>query len=122
MRIRAAAFVTALFLTVVPVLANVCELNCEMAPSPAAAPSCHEQGPPGGPAGGSHTPQTCTHDHDTIRTALKTPVVTTDAMGASAIQARVHDVTVPLAPFALRSWQLAHARGFDHSPLIPLRI
>lgn len=123
MRTRAAAFVTVLFLAAVPVLANVCDLSCEIAPSPAAPPSCHEESAPGEPSGGSHTPRTCTHDHATTRAALRTPAVTIDAMGAAAIHALVHNAPALLPSFAQTSQRPTHSpREFSPPPLVPLRI
>lgn len=122
MRTRLTAFVTVLFLAAVPVLANVCDLSCEIAPSPAAPPSCHEQAPRE-PAGGSHSPRACSHDHDTIRAARRTPTVTIDAMGAAAVHALVHNVSVSLPQVARTSSRQEHSPGtFAPSRLIPLRI
>lgn len=120
---RAAAFVTVLFLAAVPVLANVCDLSCEISPGTTAAPTCHEESAQRETSGGSHSPRTCTHDHDTIRAALKTAVVTIDGIGAAAVHALVHNVSILLPQDACTSSSQEHRTGTFAPPrLIPLRI
>ena len=123
MRTRAVACLIVLFLAAVPVLANLCDLSCEMAPRPTARPSCHEEHGARQPAGGSHTPKTCSHDHDTMRAALKTPVPAVDAIGAAAMHATVHNAIVFAPVFGQHLWRPdRHPLCFASPPVIPLRI
>ena len=123
MRIRLLAFGVVVLVAALPVLANVCDLSCEMVPRQAAPPSCHEHGASPTPAGGSHTPKTCSHDHETMRAALKAPGVTLDAMGGAAIHALVHTSTTLLSTRARSSWDPARGSiAFAPPPLVPLRI
>lgn len=118
MRIRLAALGVAAFLVAVPVLANVCDLSCEM-PRQTATPSCHEQAAPR--QGGSHSPASCTHDHQTIRAVVKAQAVALDAMTA-ALHARVHATPVVMPSPARVRWNPARASTFASPPFSPLRI
>lgn len=123
MRIRLVALAVVAVVAAVPVLANVCDLSCKMAPRPAAPSSCHEERGAQQPAGGSHTPTSCSHDHDTMRAALKTQVLTVDAIGVAAMHATVHNSIALSQVVGRDSWRFVRSSlWFASPPAIPLRI